>query len=50
MLAFLAVEGLRLMECFGLYSWSQNERERMLNDIENFLQRDLVPVSVAAKS
>ena len=50
MLAFLAVEGLRLMECFGLYSWPQNERERMLNDIENFLQRDLVPVSVAAKS
>ncbi len=52
MLAFLALEGLRLMECFGFYTWSQKERERMLNDIESLLQgdEDAAPVSAAAKS
>ncbi len=48
MLAFLALEGLKSMECLGLYSWPQNERERMLKDIENLLQWDAVAVSETA--
>lgn len=50
MTAFLALEGLRLMECFGFYTWSQNEREQMLKDIENLLHGDAAPVTAARKS
>jgi AcrR family transcriptional regulator len=37
MLAFLALEGLRLLEWFGLYTWPQNEREQMLREIDRLL-------------
>lgn len=33
LLAFLALEGLKLLECFGIYTWSENERERLIADI-----------------
>jgi len=50
MLAFLALEGLKSMECLGLYTWPQNERERMLKEIENLLQWDAASTSDAASS
>ena len=37
MLAFLALEGLSLMERFGLYSWPPAERGRLLGDIGGML-------------
>lgn len=40
MLAFLALEGLTLMERFGLYSWPPAEREALLNAIRAMLERD----------
>jgi len=32
LLAFLALEGLKLLECFGIYSWPENERKRLFKD------------------
>jgi AcrR family transcriptional regulator len=40
MLAFLALEGLSLMERFGLFSWPQSERDQLLSDIGGLLGRD----------
>ena len=40
MLAFLALEGLWLMERFGLFFWPQSEREQLLGDIGAMLGRD----------
>lgn len=48
MLAFLALEGLWLMERFGLYSWPQPERERLLAEIAGLLG-DAVPVPEPAR-
>ncbi len=39
-LAFLALEGLMFMEWFGLYAWSKDEREDILNDIGWLLDRN----------
>lgn len=33
LLAFLALEGLKLLECLGLYTWPEQERRRLLEDI-----------------
>ena len=33
LLAFLALEGLKLLECFGIYTWPENERRRLLEEI-----------------
>jgi hypothetical protein len=38
MLAFLALEGLLLIEWFGLYSWPQDQRDRLLDDIAGMLK------------
>ena len=38
MLAFLALEGLLLIERFGLYSWPQDQRDRLLDDIAGMLK------------
>ena len=37
LLAFLALEGLKLLECFGIYSWPENERKRLFSDISALL-------------
>jgi AcrR family transcriptional regulator len=39
MLAFLALEGLLLMEWFGLFSWSPEERDQLLSDIGAMLDQ-----------
>ncbi|MBM0207545.1 TetR family transcriptional regulator [Micromonospora sp. STR1s_5] len=39
LLAFLALEGLMLMEWFGLQSWPERERERLLAEIEWLLHQ-----------
>ncbi len=36
--AFLAVEGLKLIESFGLYTWSPKERDQLLKDIRALLR------------
>lgn len=36
--AFLAVEGLKLIESFGLYEWPPGERARILEDIRALLR------------
>ena len=33
LLAFLALEGLKLLECFGIYTWPESERQRLIADI-----------------
>ena len=33
LLAFLALEGLKLLECFGIYSWPEKQRRRLFEDI-----------------
>ena len=33
LLAFLALEGLKLLECLGIYTWPEDERKRLLEDI-----------------
>lgn len=33
LLAFLALEGLKLLECFGIYTWPEDERRRLLEEI-----------------
>lgn len=33
LLAFLALEGLKLLERFGIYTWPEDERRRLLEDI-----------------
>jgi hypothetical protein len=38
MVAFLAVEGLKLIESFGLYAWSPQERDQLLEDIRALLR------------
>lgn len=37
LLAFLALEGFKLLECLGLYTWSQEERRRLLDDIASLI-------------
>jgi len=37
MLAFLALEGLSLMEVFGFFAWSPNDRSQLLADIGGVL-------------
>lgn len=38
MLAFLAIEGLNLLEYFGLYTWPKAERSRLVADIESLVE------------
>jgi AcrR family transcriptional regulator len=38
MLTFLALEGLKLMECFGFYVWPADERQQLMADIRALLQ------------
>lgn len=33
LLAFLALEGLKLLECFGIYTWPDDDRRRLLEEI-----------------
>lgn len=35
LLAFLALEGLKLLECFGIYTWPESERQRLIADISS---------------
>jgi AcrR family transcriptional regulator len=39
-LTFLALEGLLLMEGFGLYSWPQDQRDQLVGDIGALLESD----------
>lgn len=45
LLAFLAIEGLRSIECFGSYSWQGGEREQLLAAIGQWASADLPPSS-----
>lgn len=38
--AFLAIEGLKLIESFGFYEWAQSERDQMIEDIRALLRTD----------
>jgi len=37
LLAFLALEGLKLLEWFGLYSWPEHDRKRILGEITDLI-------------
>jgi len=37
LLAFLALEGLKLMEWFGLYSWPERERKQLFEEISSLI-------------
>lgn len=37
---FLAVEGLKLIEAFGFFKWSQAERDQLIEDIQALLKPD----------
>ncbi|MCL4768538.1 MAG: TetR/AcrR family transcriptional regulator [Hyphomicrobiaceae bacterium] len=39
LLAFLALEGLKLLECLGLCSWPEDERKRLLEEIASLADR-----------
>ncbi len=43
LLAFLALEGLKVLECFGIYSWPEKERRRLFSDISALLRGELAP-------
>ena len=45
LLAFLALEGLRSIECLGSYSWRGGEREQLLAAIGQWASADLPSVS-----
>jgi AcrR family transcriptional regulator len=38
--AFLAIEGLKLIESFGFYEWAQSERDQIIEDIRALLRPD----------
>lgn len=42
LLAFLALEGLKLLECLGIYTWPEDERKRLLEDISSLAAGELV--------
>lgn len=44
-LAFLALEGLRCLECLGIYSWPEQTRSEILRDIASLLPDDPDPGS-----
>lgn len=37
LLAFLALEGLKLLEYFGLHSWPEQDRKRLLDEISSLI-------------
>jgi AcrR family transcriptional regulator len=39
-IAFLAIEGLKLIESFGFYEWEPSERDQMIEDIRTLLRAD----------
>jgi AcrR family transcriptional regulator len=41
LLAFLALEGLKMLEYFDFYHWAKPEREAILDDLVSLLQTDL---------
>ena len=43
LLAFLALEGLKVLECFGIYSWPEKDRRRLFSDISALLRGELAP-------
>ena len=45
MLAFLALEGLSLMEVFGFFAWPSNDRNQLLADIGGLLAENETPAS-----
>ncbi|TKT76123.1 TetR/AcrR family transcriptional regulator [Aquamicrobium sp. LC103] len=45
LLAFLAVEGLKLLEFIGVHSWPENERNEILREIEMLAKMPLKPPS-----
>ncbi len=38
--AFLALEGLKLIESFGFYEWEQRERDQLIEDIRSLVHCD----------
>jgi AcrR family transcriptional regulator len=38
--AFLALEGLKLIESFGFYEWEQRERDQLIEDIRSLVHPD----------
>lgn len=38
--AFLALEGLKLIESFGFYEWEQRERDQLIEDIRSLVHSD----------
>ncbi len=38
--AFLALEGLKLIESFGFYDWEQRERDQLIDDIRSLVHPD----------
>lgn len=47
MLAFLAIEGLMLLDWFGLYSFPREEREKLIAEIEWLIGQSPVPAHPA---
>lgn len=43
LLAFLALEGLKLLECLGLYNWSKEERRGLLENITSLIDKTGCP-------
>lgn len=39
-IAFLALEGLKLIESFGFYDWAQRERDQLIEDIRSLVHSE----------
>lgn len=48
LLAFLALEGLKLLEWFGLYSWPEHDRKRLIGEITSLLDGTSQPYQAPA--
>ena len=46
--AFLALEGLKLIESFGFYEWEQCERDQLIEDIRSLVHSDAASTAPAS--